>query len=60
MEKVLKNGKILTLEEKLKESMGNRYKTLSKEDRIVIKEMSKCQKMGGAIGTAIIKEEDEY
>lgn len=45
-----------TLEEALKVSMGLKYKRVSIEDRKVIHEMSKCQKMGGPIGSKPILE----
>lgn len=49
--------KIPSFEEAVKKAMGKRWTKISKDDRTVIKEMSKCQEKGGAIGTAVPSDE---
>lgn len=53
-----KKAKVKTLEEALRASMGSKYRQVSKSDRKAIHEMSKCQKMGGPIGSAPISDYD--
>ena len=51
--------KVASFEKGLKEVMGSKYQRLSKEDKKVIHEMSECQKKGGPIGSAVIKDDEK-
>lgn len=44
--------KAVSFEGAVKSVMGKKYKNISKGNKSVIKEMSKCQEAGGEIGTA--------
>ena len=58
MNKKRVKAKVKTLEEALKASMGARYNRVSKSNRKTVHEMSKCERMGGPIGSAPISEHD--
>ena len=50
--------KIPSFEEAVKKAMGKRWTKISKDDRTVIKEMSKCQEGDGRpIGSAVPSDE---
>jgi hypothetical protein len=40
----------------IKQRMNRHYQKLSRDDKATIREMSRCQMLGGAIGTRVLKE----